>query len=153
MAVHLDGLGHTVGLARVVDVARQPARQRGVHHAPLVQPEHVDAAVLFMSTEHVIYYIAFIFFAYLGERLIVKVTAVHEVLFSIDGLNQKVILGFFCQWQPSVRKLAMLHGRAWNNKLREVAPVCDLSPQVVFVEIGHRSQNKTRSILLKKASS
>lgn len=47
VAVHLHGLGHAVGLARVVDVARQPAAQRGVHHAPLVQPEHVDAAVLF----------------------------------------------------------------------------------------------------------
>lgn len=46
VAVHLDGLGHAVGLARVVDVPRQPAAQRGVHHAPLVQAEHVDAAVL-----------------------------------------------------------------------------------------------------------
>lgn len=46
MAVHLDGLRHAVGLARVVDVARQPARQRRVHHTPLVQPEHVHAAVL-----------------------------------------------------------------------------------------------------------
>ena len=46
MSVDLDGLSDTVGLARVVDVAREPARQRRVYHAPLVQTEHVDAAVL-----------------------------------------------------------------------------------------------------------
>lgn len=50
VAVQLDGLCDAVGLAGVVDVARQPAAQRRVHHAPLVQPEHVDAAVLHIHT-------------------------------------------------------------------------------------------------------
>lgn len=44
--LHLHGLRHAVGVARVVDVARQPSHQRGIHYALFVQAEHVDAAVL-----------------------------------------------------------------------------------------------------------
>lgn len=44
--VHVHDLRATVRVARVIDVARQAARQRRVHHPVLVQPEHVDAAIL-----------------------------------------------------------------------------------------------------------
>lgn len=46
IAIDLHDLRHTVGIARMVNVARQAAAQGGIHHAVLVQPEHVDAAVL-----------------------------------------------------------------------------------------------------------
>lgn len=49
VAVNLDGLGNAVGLARMVDVAREAAAQRRVDDAPLVQAEHVDAAVLLQT--------------------------------------------------------------------------------------------------------
>merc|ERR1719245_41177 len=42
----LYSLGHTVGVAAVVDVPRHAPRHGGVHHPLIIQPEHVDAAVL-----------------------------------------------------------------------------------------------------------
>ena len=42
----VDGLGHTVGIAAVVDVSGHAPRHRGVHHPVIVQAEHVDASVL-----------------------------------------------------------------------------------------------------------
>ncbi len=39
-------LGHTVGAARVVDVARGAPRHGGVHHHLTVDAEHVDTSVL-----------------------------------------------------------------------------------------------------------
>lgn len=45
VAIHFDRLGHAIRVARVVDVARQAAAQRGVDDALFVQSEHVNASI------------------------------------------------------------------------------------------------------------
>jgi len=46
VSLDFDGLSHAVGVAAVVDVTGQTTGEGGVDDALLVQPEHVNAAVL-----------------------------------------------------------------------------------------------------------
>ena len=43
--------GHAVGLTAVIDVARRPARHRGINHRAVRDAEHVHATILKQSQQ------------------------------------------------------------------------------------------------------
>jgi len=45
-SVDLDDFGYTIGVAAVIDVARETARECCINHAVFIKSEHVDSTIL-----------------------------------------------------------------------------------------------------------